>query len=70
MYKRQFLSRRILETLIFGALMGIVLLYANSNLVDGTQEMIYAFMENDDFVWLILNCALLNICLLYTSSCV
>ena len=56
-----FLSRRILETLIFGALMGIVLLYANENLVDGTQEMMYAFMEIDDFVWLILNCALLNI---------
>lgn len=58
-----FISRRILETLIFGALMGILLLYGNSGLIDGMQTMFYETMEMEDFVWLILNCALLNIML-------
>lgn len=55
------LSRRILETLIFGALMGILLLYGGGGLIDGLVGTFYETMELEDFVWLILNCALLNI---------
>lgn len=56
-----FLSRRILETLIFGALMGVTLLYGGGSWIEGVQEMFYVTMEMEDFVWIILNCALLNI---------
>lgn len=67
-----FMSRRILETLIFGAVMGIVLLYGAggvAGLVDGTQEMFYGVMETDDYVWLLLNCAMLNIVVCLLGKC-
>ena len=67
-----FLSRRILETLIFGALMGIALLYGSGGaggLVDGAQEMFYGIMETDDYVWLLLNCAMLNIVVRLLNKC-
>ncbi|MDD5850719.1 MAG: Na+/H+ antiporter NhaC family protein [Galactobacillus timonensis] len=58
------LSRRILETLIFGAFMGLALIYGKggfSGFVDGLVERTYSNMELDDFVWMIVNCDLLNV---------
>lgn len=54
------LSKRILETLIFGSIMGIALIYAGG-FVDGIQETVYGIMMSEDFVWMIINCDLLNV---------
>ena len=58
------LSRRILETLIFGSVMGMALVYGQSGtngFIEGLQEMVYGVMMSEDFVWMIINCDLLNV---------
>ena len=58
------LSKRILETLIFGSVMGLALIYGNSGadgFVGGLQDCVYGIMMSEDFVWMIINCDLLNV---------
>ena len=55
------ISRRILETLIIACCIGVLLMYGNASFVDGFVEQLYGIMEYEDYVWLILNCALFNV---------
>ena len=54
-------SRRILETLIIAGCIGVLLMYGNGAFVDGMVEQFYNIMESEDFVWMVLNCALFNV---------
>ncbi len=54
------LSKRILETLIFGAAIAIALSYGKG-FISGVSEVIFSTMELEDFVWIVLLCGLLNV---------
>ena len=54
-------SRRILETIILGTAMGVVLTYTAGGFFDGMIELMYDNFMSEDFAWLVLNCAMLNI---------
>ncbi len=55
------ISRRILETIILGCAMGTVLYYTPAAFFDGMVELMYAVFMSEDYAWLVLNCAMLNI---------
>lgn len=55
------ISRRILETIILGSAMGAVLLYSAPYVFDGMIELMYINFMSEDYAWLALNCAMMNI---------
>lgn len=54
-------SKRILEALIFGALQGLCLYYGPMKIMTGFIDEIYANMETDDFVWMIIACGVAGV---------
>ncbi|NLG85602.1 MAG: sodium:proton antiporter [Firmicutes bacterium] len=54
------LSKRILETLIFGCAIGVALTYG-TDFINGIAETTFSTMEMEDFVWIVLMCGLLNV---------
>ena len=53
-------SHRILETLLFGMAIGVALMYG-TDFMTGLSDTIFATMEGEDYIWLILLTGLLNI---------
>ena len=53
-------SKRILETLIFGCAIGVALYYG-TGFLNGLSETTFGTMELEDFVWIVLLCGLLNV---------
>jgi len=54
------ISRRILETLIFGTAIGVALYYGR-DFLSGLSTTVFKTMELEDFVWIVLLCGLLNV---------
>ena len=55
------ISRRILETIILGSGMGAMLYYTAPYFFDGMVELMYVNFMSEDYAWLALNCAMMNI---------
>jgi Na+/H+ antiporter NhaC len=53
-------SKRILETLIFGSAI-CVALYYGTGFLNGFSKVLMGQMKTDDFVWMVLLCGLLNV---------
>lgn len=58
-----FLSKRIIETLVFASVFGVIFIYGRDSFVDGYVESLYGVMGSEDYIWLILNCALFIMCI-------
>ncbi|MBC8584627.1 sodium:proton antiporter [Oscillospiraceae bacterium NSJ-64] len=54
------LSKRILETIIFGCAIGVALFYGK-DFLGGLTETTFSTMELEDFVWIVLLCGLMNV---------